>query len=226
MPNGLHHLIPAGRPDSVVANQFLPAHADRWCHPGDPIPECRRLRYPRPIRQIVIHVRTSRGANPIQRWQNQPQRGEARTTPHYYVDRAGRITQLVREADVARHAENHNRDTIGIEHGDVGNNPTAYTEALYEQSAALIRDIVARHRLVIDRATVIGHELLNHGHHDDPGAYWDWEYYFRLLIWNGRAEDERPIRIVATLPAVAIPGWQVQHRRRIPDDMCATSHDP
>jgi hypothetical protein len=144
---------------------------------------------------------------------------------HYFVDRDGTATQTVREANVAFHAELANPDSIGIEHADICNTPESYTTQLYEGSAALVRDIARRNGFPIrvygfdtmnaNDATVVAHQVLQPNNRDDPGPYWDWEYYRALLLWDGANQATRPVRAVATTDmAAAVPaGWQ--QRRRV-----------
>jgi hypothetical protein len=160
------------------------------------------------------------------------------TSAHYYVYRNGCIIQMVREANVAFHAGSpaFNRDSIGIEHADVCNDPAPYTTQLYERSAELVRDIARRngfnisvygiHTNNVNHATVVAH--VDVGGHGDPGPYWDWEYYALLLAWDGRTASQRPIRLVsmAVEQAATPPGWQVRRRRRIANDRCANRNDP
>ena len=247
--------VPA--PDLPVANVFVEAHRSRWCIPGQPASRtCHPLPARRQIRRVVIHTLTSaiRGDcirfgtvnDVVRQWQRPGQ-----ASSHYLVDRNGDITQMVRETNVAFHATAANPDSIGIEHADICNEPTPYTVELYERSAALVRDIAARNGFPIrvfgidtnnrNDATVIGHQVLDPANRDDPGPYWDWDYYALLLRWDGRTPGTRPIRIVASSPPVALApvniplvpeapqGWQVRSRvqvlgeRRtcIPNGFCA-----
>lgn len=223
---------PAG-PDSPAAGAFVAAHRDRFCTPGQAGSRtCAALPNPRPIRRVVIHTATSTSnppcgapvplANIIRAVQNAPNPDNP-TSAHYYVDRNGAITQMVREANVAFHVIGHNGDSIGIEHADVCNKPDPYTRQLYESSAALVRDIAARNGFALSvfgintndaaLATVLGHSTI--GHHGDPGPYWDWEYYAALLRWDGANPRTRPFRFVGTTGAPAPAGWQAQNRAQV-----------
>ena len=226
-------------PDSTVADRFVEAHRSRWCRPGDRgSATCRSLTAPRSITRIVIHAlgvastSTRSGAEAVIRgWQRSGREASA----HYIIDRDGTTTQMVREGDVAYHVVGNNRDTIGIEHADVCNDPAPYTTALYERSAALVRDVAGRHGIAlvvhgidttdVARATVVGHAAV--GDHGDPGPYWDWEYYSMLLRWDGTPAT-RPVRAVAMAAdqATAPAGWTVRRRRRIPNSHCANRNDP
>jgi hypothetical protein len=225
-------------PDSAAANCFRQAHAARWCAPGAPgSATCAPLAAPRAITRVVIHT----VANPsmtaiVNRTANAAGGG---TSAHYYVFRNGCIVQMVREANVAFHAGNPplNRNSIGIEHADVCNDPAPYTRELYERSAALVRDIRARHRFPLrvfgihtanrNDATVIAHSDIFPGHHGDPGPYWDWEYYTKLLQWDGRAAT-RPVRLVAmaAMNPATPTGWDARRRAAIANDHCAPAGSP
>lgn len=218
-------------PDSSVANRFIAAHPTRFCTPGQAgSATCRTLGAPRPIRRVVIHAlavpstaRRSGVEAVVVGWQNAGRQASS----HYLVDRNGTITQMVREADVAFHTPGNNRDSIGIEHADVCNDPAPLTTQLYERSAALVRDLAVRHSFAINDNTVAGHSQVN-PNHGDPGPYWDWEYYFLLLAWDGMSTASRPIRLVTAAASrqAAPTGWQVQRRRAIPNDRCASRRDP
>lgn len=232
-------------PDSTSADVFVAAHRSRWCSPGDAgSATCRRIRPPRAIRRVVIHalaVPTTRRRTGAQAVVLGWQRAGRTASAHYIVDRDGTTTQMVREADVAFHAGAANGDSIGIEHADVCNDPAPFTRALYERSAALVRDIARRNGFPIRvievdttdpaRATVSGHSHVSGpGGHGDPGPYWDWRYYALLLGWDGVTESTRPLREAWTTTdrsVVTRPGgWTTVRRRAIADDRCASRSDP
>jgi N-acetyl-anhydromuramyl-L-alanine amidase AmpD len=103
----------------------------------------------------------------------------------------GKIWQHVAAKDVAWHAGNWyvNMHSIGIEHeGFAAQGATWYTEALYRNSARLVRYLAQKNDIPLDRAHIIGHDQVPGtipstvaGMHWDPGPYWDWEHYFDLL---------------------------------------------
>jgi len=217
-------------PDSAAATRFVQAHRRRFCVAGQAPGICAPIVAPRAIGRVVIHalssapdgdcVRFDNVNGVVGAWQNldpaRPWGGSA----HYLVDRDGAVTQMVREGDVSFHAEAANPDSIGIEHADICNKPDSFTQALYEASAALVRDIARRNHFPIrvfgidtnnqNDATVIAHQVLNPVNRDDPGPYWDWEYYRALLLWDGVNAARKPIRAVAmtTLSASVPTGWQ------------------
>jgi outer membrane protein OmpA-like peptidoglycan-associated protein/dienelactone hydrolase len=223
--------IPLAAPDSAAAGSFVPAHASRYCTPGQAgSGTCQALPTPRPIRRVVIHAlavpstSTRSGVQAVVAgWQNSGRQASS----HYLVDRNGDVTQMVREANVAFHTPGNNTDSIGIEHADVCNDPAPLTTQLYESSAALVRDLSSRHGFPINNTTVAGHSQVN-PNHGDPGPYWDWEYYFLLLGWDGIDSQSRPLRVVSSANSQsAVPaGWQSQNRRAIANDHCAHAGDP
>ncbi|MEJ7698377.1 MAG: N-acetylmuramoyl-L-alanine amidase [Pyrinomonadaceae bacterium] len=68
----------------------------------------------------------------------------AGVSAHYVIRSSdGQITQMVREADKAWHVGTSNGYTVGIEHeGYVSDPGTWYTDAMYNASALLSRDIL------------------------------------------------------------------------------------
>jgi hypothetical protein len=109
---------------------------------------------------------------------------------HYVIRSSdGAVTQMVRTKDIAWHAGNWNMNTqsIGIEHeGHAVDGATWYTDAMYRSSAKLVRYLAARYGIPLDREHIIGHEdVTNPNHyadsHWDPGPFWDWDKYLRLL---------------------------------------------
>jgi len=103
----------------------------------------------------------------------------------------GHVAEHVRPNDVAWQAGNWyiNAKSIGIEHeGFLAQGGTWYTEAMYRSSARLVRYLAARFHVPLDRAHILGHDNVPGttpstvaGMHEDPGPYWDWTHYFRLL---------------------------------------------
>ena len=103
----------------------------------------------------------------------------------------GKTWQHVAAKDVAWQAGNWyvNMHSIGIEHeGFAAQGATWYTEALYRNSARLVRYLAEKNDIPLDRAHIIGHDQvpgtipsLVADMHWDPGPYWDWEHYFEML---------------------------------------------
>ncbi|MGC4944109.1 N-acetylmuramoyl-L-alanine amidase [Kribbella sp. DT2] len=128
----------------------------------------------------------------------------------------GHTWQHVKAKDVAWHAGNWyvNMHSIGIEHeGFAAEGATWYTEALYRNSARLVKYLAKKNNIPLDRAHIIGHDQVPGtipstvaGMHWDPGPYWDWEHYFDLLgapIYGHKIFPVRAGSIVTVKPGFA-----------------------
>jgi len=111
---------------------------------------------------------------------------------HFTVRSAdGHVAQHVLGKDVGWQAGNWyiNTKSIGIEHeGFLAQGGAWYTEALYRSSAELVRYLAKKYDIPMDRGHIIGHDNVPglrtatiKGMHVDPGPYWDWARYFKLL---------------------------------------------
>jgi N-acetyl-anhydromuramyl-L-alanine amidase AmpD len=141
------------------------------------------------IRFIVIHVSEGSYLGTISWLTNE----QAHASSHYVVSRGGDITQLVARRDIAWHSGNHtmNAESIGIEHEGITDDPSGFTDAEYRASARLVAWLVHVYDVPIDRTHIIGHSEVpdptdpSQGggidHHTDPGRYWDWAKYMRLV---------------------------------------------
>ena len=171
----------------------------------DPAPECNWEPRTKIVSAVVIHYTEGTYAGCISWFKN----CESEVSAHYVIRSAdGQVTQMVREADKAWHARTANGYTIGIEHEAYGNIWSFFTEEMYQSSANLIRDICSRHANInghrtfycdtLDNGTCLNNGLHNlggeeactkirgHQHypdqsHTDPGPYWDWNYYYKLI---------------------------------------------
>ena len=171
----------------------------------DPAPECNYGERTDPVSGVVIHYTEGSYAGCISWFKN----CDAQVSAHYVIRSSdGQVTQMVREADKAWHARSANAYTIGIEHEAYGNVIDFFTEAMYRSSADLVRDICSRYETIDGHRTFYRDTLdngicLNEGLHDlggetacikirghqhypnqshvDPGPYWDWNYYYKLI---------------------------------------------
>jgi N-acetylmuramoyl-L-alanine amidase len=133
-----------------------------------------------PINVVVIHVTQEYYADAVAIFQD-PNR---KVSSHYLVRSGdGHIAQLVREKDVGWHAGNwdYNTRSIGIEHEGWIDQPQWLTDTMYAASAALTRSICKRYGIPKDRSHIIGHIEVPGATHTDPGPYWDWTKYMRLV---------------------------------------------
>ena len=173
----------------------------RWI----PAPDCNFSQRTDPVSGVVIHYTEGSYAGCISWFQN----CDASVSAHYVIRSSdGQVTQMVREADKAWHARSANAYTIGIEHEAYGNIWSYFTEAMYQSSADLVRDICSRYESIDGHRTFYRDTLdsgvcLNKGLHDlggvtactkirghqhypdqshtDPGPYWDWNHYYKLI---------------------------------------------
>jgi N-acetyl-anhydromuramyl-L-alanine amidase AmpD len=119
---------------------------------------------------------------------------------YHYVIRSsdGQVTQMVLEGSKAWHVGSENPYTIGYEHEGYVNNPVWYTNAMYQSSANLSKDIILSgyginglrtyYGAASSGSNVLGSCVKIKGHqhypnqtHTDPGINWDWEKYYRLI---------------------------------------------
>ncbi|THA27431.1 N-acetylmuramoyl-L-alanine amidase [Streptomyces sp. RKND-216] len=123
----------------------------------------------------------------------------------------GHVAQHLRTRDVGWHAGNWyvNARSVGLEHEGFLVDPDAwYTEAMYRSSARLVRYLAKKYDIPLDRQHVLGHDNVPgttpsavRGMHTDPGPYWDWAHYFRLLGAPFRPEGSwRGADMVTILP--------------------------
>lgn len=122
---------------------------------------------------------------------------------YHYVVRSsdGQITQMVLEENKAWHVGSENPYTIGYEHEGYVTDPSWYTEAMYQASADLSRDIVnsgygipalrtyfgassATTQTLGSCTKIKGHQHYPNQTHTDPGINWNWEKYYRLINNN------------------------------------------
>ena len=167
------------------------------------------------VSAVTIHYTQGTYASAIAWFRNCTYNGVgARASAHYVIRSIdGQITQMVHEADKAWHVGNSNPYTIGIEHEAYGDIASYFTPEMYRSSSRLVRDICDRngispHRMfyrdTLDDGTVLneglhslggesscvkirGHQHFPNQSHTDPGPYWNWNYYYKLV------NDDTPV---------------------------------
>ncbi|MGI8964789.1 MAG: N-acetylmuramoyl-L-alanine amidase, partial [Limisphaerales bacterium] len=114
----------------------------------------------------------------------------------------GEITQMVRDANYAWHARCWNTHSTGTEHEGFASNPAWFTDALYNASAGVTRNLANKFGYAKDRNHIIAHgqksvagwpayASANLGidpycnTHSDPGPYWDWTKYMGMVNGGG-----------------------------------------
>ena len=165
------------------------------------------------ITHVTIHTTQGSYAGTIS-WFRNP---DAHMSAHYIIRATdGQVTQMVKENDMALHAQSANLYTIGIEHeGYMEYGNKWYSDKMYRSSAALVRDICARHS--IDEATcyrgvatastnvqggafhIKGHQHFSGNNHTDPGKYWNWVKYADMLQEQYTPDTDKEIKFM-TIP--------------------------
>jgi N-acetyl-anhydromuramyl-L-alanine amidase AmpD len=148
------------------------------------------------IKYVTMHTVQGSYASAIAWFKNR----NARVSAHYVIRASdGQITQMVCEGDKAYHVRTDNAEAIGIEHeGFIDDGANWYTNEMYQSSAALVRDICQRYdidplktyggpptdgiRTLSNQCYHIkGHQHFRGNNHIDPGPYWDWDRFYRLV---------------------------------------------
>jgi N-acetyl-anhydromuramyl-L-alanine amidase AmpD len=132
------------------------------------------------ISRVVVHVTQGSWSSAINWFRD----GRAGVSAHYTVrSNDGFIGQSVQENDIGYHAGNwtYNKTSIGIEHEGYVSQPKWFTGAMYRSSARLTAYLCRKYRIPIDRQHIVGHNQVPGATHTDPGRYWDWAKYMRLV---------------------------------------------
>jgi N-acetyl-anhydromuramyl-L-alanine amidase AmpD len=136
-------------------------------------------RKPSEIHFVVVHVTEGRFWGSVGWLQSE----HAEASANYVVSRAGKIVQLVHLSDIAWHSGNAqmNRESVGIEHTGVTDSPAGFTPREYRASARLAAWLCRRSLIPIDRQHILGHSEVFGADHTDPGRYWNWPLYIKLV---------------------------------------------
>ena len=130
----------------------------------------------------------------------------ASASAHYLVTKSGEIFQMVKEADTAWHAgivlnptwklydgTNPNRYTLGIEHECVSGGEL--TEAQYESTLELHKQLCEKYSIPIDRLHIIGHyETDSVNRKNDPGDKFPWQRLMNDLNKYFQKEEVQDVR--------------------------------
>lgn len=109
-----------------------------------------------------------------------------RVSAHCLINRQGKITQYVNFDHMAWHAglscfegrDKCNEYSIGIELEGSNNQP--FTTAQYQTLAQLSAAVMGEYPL-ITASRIVGHSDIAPGRKIDPGQYFDWAHYRKLL---------------------------------------------
>lgn len=150
-----------------------------------------------PISAVAIHNVEGSYAGCISWFKN----CSANASAHYVIRSSdGQITQMVYESDKAWHIGSENPYTLGIEHEGYNNNAAWYTNAMYNASALLVKDMCTDNNInplrtyygpgcsgttqqcgIGSCTKVKGHQQYPNQTHSDPGPFWNWDKYYRLI---------------------------------------------
>lgn len=137
------------------------------------------------IDRVIIHTTEGAYAGTLSWFRNTA----SNVSAHYVVRSSdGDVTHMVADADRAWHIGNCNSRAIGIEHEAISAQPQWFTEAMYQSSANLTRWECDTRSIPKDRTHIIGHSEANAScgtNHSDPGRYWDWTKYMRMVTGGG-----------------------------------------
>jgi hypothetical protein len=157
---------------------WRPAYRGNYTNAGRGAPQ---------IDMIVIHVVQGSYSSAIN-WFQDPR---TNVSAHYVVSRKGRVAQCLHNEDIGWHAGNWpcNKKSIGIEHAGYVSNPRSFTRRMYRSSARLSAYLSRRFNIPVDRRHIIGHNQVpgcpgpggGSSCHTDPGRYWNWDRYMRLI---------------------------------------------
>ena len=159
------------------------------------------------ISHVVIHDIEGTALDAINVFQD-PNSG---VSVHYIVDSDGTVYQIVHEKDIAYHAGNfwYNEHSVGIEHA--GFDATGflwYNATEYLSSARLTAYLLKKYVIPLDHAHIVSHGTIPSPflavapNHVDPGPYWLWDYYLRLIHSQGVPfpDDKSPSHIITLRP--------------------------
>jgi N-acetyl-anhydromuramyl-L-alanine amidase AmpD len=145
------------------------------------------------ISRVIVHVTQGSFSSAVNWFKD----SRAGVSAHYTVrSNDGFVGQSVQEEDIAYHAGNwtYNKTSVGIEHEGYVGNSSWFTGDMYRSSARLTAYLCDKYNIPIDRQHIIGHNQVPGATHTDPGRYWDWPRYIRLV--RGYASDSTYKQVV------------------------------
>jgi N-acetyl-anhydromuramyl-L-alanine amidase AmpD len=154
-------------PESEIHRQLLPQ-------------DCYRQGRKERIKHIVLHSTEGNTARGAIEWLNC-----RKNSYHYIIDRDGKITQLVNDADTAYHAGKYaNPIALGIALTGWANKPGAeFTQKQYAALATLLTHLQKKHCLKPDDIVTHGYITTTYGgtSHTDPEPAFRWEKLKELM---------------------------------------------
>jgi hypothetical protein len=132
------------------------------------------------IRMVVLHATAGRSPGDL-RWLRGGGSEQRPVSVHYYIDKSGRISQLVADADVAWHAgasswtvdgrrvRGCNAVSLGIELENLNTGSDPYPQAQYDAALLLTRRLASQYG--VPRAQLVRHLDISPGRKTDPAGF-------------------------------------------------------
>lgn len=152
------------------------------------------------IRAVVIHATAGRGPGDLG-WLRKGGDERRPISCHYYIDKAGRISQLVKDEDIAWHAgvsrwmidgqmrDNLNTVSVGIELENLNTGRDPYPEAQIAATVALTRMLVERYN--VPRTQLVRHLDISPGRKTDPAGF-PWQTFVARVYANSDTSNATP----------------------------------
>src|SRR5690554_6375059 len=171
------------------------------------------------VSAVTLHTAQGSYAGTISWFKN----STSNVSAHYVIRSSdGQVTQMVRNAHTAWHVRNQNSYTLGIEHEGYVNNSAWYTTAMYNASAALVRNFCSKYsaitcssaykgapssgiNVLASSLKIKGHQHFSGQTHTDTGINWNWAHYYNLLNPGSGGGGTGTTRILASFESTVGP---------------------
>lgn len=174
----------------------------------------------KPARVLVLHATAGISPSDLE-WLYKGGSTAYPVSCHYYIDKAGEISQLVREGDTAWHAgasswivdgarrSGLNKWSIGVELSNANNGRDPYPREQVEAAIELARDITTRRD--IPRSQLVRHLDISPGRKTDPVGF-PWLYFTEQVY-----RDTPMSRVIGVRPSIPLARFlEVLQNRRAP----------
>lgn len=129
--------------------------------------------------KVIVHVVQGTWGSALN-WFENPNAG---VSAHFTVATTGQIGQSLGDRAAGYHAGNWqvNKTSLGIEHAGYVDDPTWFTDEMYHASARLVAYKCKQYDIPINRIRILAHSQIQGTSHTDPGPYWNWPRYMKLI---------------------------------------------
>lgn len=173
------------------------------------------------IRMVVMHATAARGPGDY----NYLRQGGSNDRPvsiHYYIDKAGTISQMVQDKDIAWQAgastwtvdgrpvsPSCNPVSVGIELENLNNGRDPYPQAQYDAALELVRYLVSKYK--VPRKQLVRHLDIAPKRKTDPAGF-PWERFVAQVYGEGAAPTPPPDQpaVPAPTPEPLLPAAQLR----------------